>query len=62
MNFSLRLRLVAVLVLLAAVGLLIANVTGVVLLRSYLFERIDAQSQGGAGSAALPPAGLAERS
>jgi two-component system OmpR family sensor kinase len=59
MNFSLRLRLVAVLVLLAAIGLLAANVSGVVLLRSYLFERIDAQSQGGSGSAALlPPAGL----
>ena len=56
MNLSLRLRLVAVLVLLAAIGLLAANVSGVVLLRSYLFERIDAQSRGGSG--ALPPAAL----
>ena len=62
MNLSLRLRLVAVLVLLAAIGLVVANVSGVLLLRSYLYDRIDAQSRGGSGPTTLPPGALGSTS
>ncbi|MDQ1643108.1 MAG: two-component system, OmpR family, sensor kinase [Actinomycetota bacterium] len=43
-NSSLRSRLIVALVLLTTLGLLVANISGVLLLRTYLYDRIDAQS------------------
>ncbi len=43
---SIRARLVVGMVLLVSIGLAVANVTGIVLLRSYLYERVDAQTTG----------------
>ncbi|MET0424707.1 MAG: HAMP domain-containing sensor histidine kinase [Actinoplanes sp.] len=45
-HWTLRSRLVLVVGALAAVALIVANVTGVVLIRTYLVDRIDRQLQG----------------
>jgi len=42
-HWTLRFRMVAAIVTLAAVGLVVANVAGVVLLRGYLISRVDEQ-------------------
>jgi two-component system OmpR family sensor kinase len=60
-RISIRARLVMGMVLLMAAGLLVANVAGIVLLRSYLLDRVDTQV-GGLGDlrAQDPPPGMAD--
>ncbi|WP_134768755.1 HAMP domain-containing sensor histidine kinase [Nocardioides sp. 1609] len=56
---SIRARLVLGMVLLLATGLLVANVAGIVLLRSYLLDRVDTQVSGLGGMPAQdPPPGV----
>lgn len=55
---SIRARLVLGMVVLVSVGLAVANVTGILLLRSYLVDRVDDQVASisrGPGSAETPP-------
>ena len=57
-GISIRARLVLGMVVLVSVGLLVANVTGILLLRSYLVDRVDNQVatiSSGPGSAESPP-------
>jgi two-component system OmpR family sensor kinase len=57
-GISIRARLVLGMVVLVSVGLAVANVTGILLLRSYLVDRVDNQVVGisdGPGSAESPP-------
>ncbi len=58
-GISIRARLVLGMVLLVGVGLTVANVTGIVLLRAYLVDRVDDQVgsiPSGPGAAETPPA------
>jgi len=56
---SIRGRLVAGMALLLATGLVVANVAGIVLLRSYLLDRVDTQVSGlGTLPAQDPPPGM----
>lgn len=52
---SIRARLVVGMVLLVAAGLLVANTAGIVLLRSYLLERVDTQVTGFGGLPSQDP-------
>ncbi|WP_460711177.1 sensor histidine kinase [Nocardioides dilutus] len=58
-GISIRARLVLGMVLLVSIGLAVANVTGILLLRSYLVDRVDGQvasiSAGDPASAEGPP-------
>ena len=45
-EWSLQARMVVSIAALAAVGLIVANISGVLLLRSYLVERVDRQLSG----------------
>lgn len=52
---SIRTRLVVGMVLLVSIGLAIANVSGTLLLRAYLNDRVDAQMSASPPGAGAPP-------
>ena len=60
-GMSIRARLVIGMVLLVSAGLAVASTAGILLLRSYLFERVDNQVAGfGSGTPQEPPPGIAD--
>ena len=58
LELSIRARLVLGMVLLVSVGLAVANISGIVLIRSYLWDRVDTQLGTIAPSDENPPPGV----